>query len=351
MLEKRPVVFISYAWENEQHKEWVLNLAKDLMATYGVEVLLDRFELIVGKSLTHFMSKSVVSADKVLIIGSPMYRQRAESTLGGVGYENSLISQELYELQAENNKYLPVLRLGTKTESFPAYVKTLVYHSMQDDGRYEADLDALARLIYNKPAIVKPTLGPVPNFDSAPKDPLLEKFRTVKKLTTTESKKQEFLRSPDTRELANKHVAETFTQLNSLVNYYNKEENLGFKFTSIPNMGVLYSGVKKAIIINWDGAQHHDLRDACLRIRFTSGTISLTPTGVTWADPSVKTLEEQELYLDVDDSFNIIWVNHKTTKKYTATELIGEWMAWIYVQWEARQQDQIVQATRSGRTY
>lgn len=339
MQEKRPVVFISYAWENEQHKEWVLNLAKDLIATYGVEVLLDQFELSVGKSLAHFMSKSVVSADKVLIIGSPMYRQRADDTLGGVGYENSLISQELYELQAENNKYLPVLRLGAKAESFPAYINTLIYHPMQDDGRYQADLEALARIIYNKPVIVKPTPGPIPTFDSTPKDPLLEKIKTVKKLTALELRKQEFLRSPKTRELVNEHFATMLAKLDTMVNYYDKEESLGFKFVSIPDMGVIYSGVKKSIIIHWTGAQHYDLGEAILQIRFTSGTISLTPNGVAWSDPSVKVLNEQELYLDVDDSFNIVWVDRKTDKIYTAADLMGEWMVWTYVQWENNQRD------------
>ena len=38
------IVFISYSWDNEDHKQWVLELANKLVKE-GVNVLLDRYEL------------------------------------------------------------------------------------------------------------------------------------------------------------------------------------------------------------------------------------------------------------------------------------------------------------------
>lgn len=42
--KQNPVVFISYSWDNEEHKSWVLNLAKALQSK-GVVVILNQYEL------------------------------------------------------------------------------------------------------------------------------------------------------------------------------------------------------------------------------------------------------------------------------------------------------------------
>ncbi len=42
--ENKPVIFISYSWDSEEHKEWVLNLANKLCDD-GIDVILDRYHL------------------------------------------------------------------------------------------------------------------------------------------------------------------------------------------------------------------------------------------------------------------------------------------------------------------
>jgi len=59
-----PKVFISYSWDSDEHKAWILNLAKQLLAN-GVDVTLDQFELSLGKNLSHFMERAVADADKL----------------------------------------------------------------------------------------------------------------------------------------------------------------------------------------------------------------------------------------------------------------------------------------------
>ena len=49
-----PKCFISYSHDNEDHKEWVLNLASRLVEN-GVNVILDQWNLSLGGDLPSFM--------------------------------------------------------------------------------------------------------------------------------------------------------------------------------------------------------------------------------------------------------------------------------------------------------
>ncbi|MNW93005.1 SEFIR domain protein [compost metagenome] len=64
------VVFISYSWDDEDHKNWVLNLTKRLFET-GVKVILDRYKLKPGNNMLHFMDTAIPKDDKVLITFTP----------------------------------------------------------------------------------------------------------------------------------------------------------------------------------------------------------------------------------------------------------------------------------------
>ncbi|MDP1069474.1 toll/interleukin-1 receptor domain-containing protein, partial [Klebsiella pneumoniae] len=79
----------------------------------GIDVILDQFELSAGKDLTHFMESSLEKADKVLVILNPNYKQKAENRKSGVGYETSMISQEIFESPISKVKFIPILRIGS----------------------------------------------------------------------------------------------------------------------------------------------------------------------------------------------------------------------------------------------
>lgn len=55
MIE-HPKVFISYSHDSEEHKEWVLELATNLRK-HGIDVILDQWELAVGKDLRFLWSR------------------------------------------------------------------------------------------------------------------------------------------------------------------------------------------------------------------------------------------------------------------------------------------------------
>ncbi len=158
-------VFISYSWDNEEHKKWVLDLADSLVRN-GVDVLLDRYELRLGRNLAHFMESSIEKADKVILIFTENYKLKAEGRAGGVGYEYSMINEELYRNQISNHKFIPILRKGNSRESIPKFIASFIWLDMSDDRKFTENYETLIREIYDEPKVQKPTLGAKPIFGS-----------------------------------------------------------------------------------------------------------------------------------------------------------------------------------------
>lgn len=156
-------VFISYSWDDENHKKWVLDLANRLVEE-GVNVLLDRYELRPGKNLPHFVETSIKKADRVLIIFTPNYKLKAEKRSGGVGYEYSIMNADLYQGQTTNEKIIPILRAGSATDSIPEFMQQYIHLDMRSDENFETSLNDLLREIYDEPEIVKPEIGTKKKF-------------------------------------------------------------------------------------------------------------------------------------------------------------------------------------------
>ncbi len=104
-------VFISYSYDNQVHRDWVLCLAEQLRHS-GLDVIFDEWHLKLGQSITEFMERSVINSDYVLVICTPKYAKKSNERKGGVGYEQQIISgQLLYGTPRE--KFIPVIRSGS----------------------------------------------------------------------------------------------------------------------------------------------------------------------------------------------------------------------------------------------
>lgn len=160
---KGPTVFISYSWDNEEHKSWVLKLVNKLFE-HGVNVLLDVYELNPGRNMIHFMEESLRKADKVLIIFTPNYKLKSEKREGGVGYEYSILNIDFYRTITTNSKYIPVLKEGTIENSVPNFMQQFIAINMTSEDRFESKFSELLLSVYNKPQIEKPVLGKQPDF-------------------------------------------------------------------------------------------------------------------------------------------------------------------------------------------
>ncbi len=126
-----PKVFISYAWESRDHKQWVKELAVRLRVD-GVELILDQFELWPGDQLPEFMEKSVRTSDAVLIVCTPSFKEKSDKRAGGVGYEGSVITAEVLS-GAPRRKFIPLLRRGEWKNSAPSWLLGTVYLDFRRD--------------------------------------------------------------------------------------------------------------------------------------------------------------------------------------------------------------------------
>lgn len=112
-------VFISYSWDNECYKKWVYTFSIELQK-YGILTYLDQKDLRLGDLLPKFMQQSISDSDYVLILCTPNYKQKSDSYMGGVGYEESIITAEIL-LQQNHRKYIPILIDGSWKTSIPIW--------------------------------------------------------------------------------------------------------------------------------------------------------------------------------------------------------------------------------------
>lgn len=167
-----PTVFISYAWESEELKRWVLDFARDLRGK-GVNVSLDRWDLGLGDNRFQFMEQSVTRAEFVLVICTPTYAERSEERSGGVGYESNIITSQIAE-KAGKQKFIPVLRLGDWKTAVPAWLKFAVGCDLSGEPYRQDQFHELLKTLHRKNAAA-PALGPVPAFEEegAPQESMI----------------------------------------------------------------------------------------------------------------------------------------------------------------------------------
>jgi hypothetical protein len=88
-----PSVFVSYSHDDLDHKRWVLALATRLRKS-GIDVTLDQWDLDAGDDLGSFMTNNLANADRVLMICTPNYVEKANEGKGGVGVERMILTAE-----------------------------------------------------------------------------------------------------------------------------------------------------------------------------------------------------------------------------------------------------------------
>jgi hypothetical protein len=112
--------FISYSWDNNDHKNWVRDLAARLRGD-GIDITLDQWHLIPGDQLPEFMERAVRESDYVLIVCTHKYKERSNNRQGGVGYEGDIITAEFMNTRNQR-KFIPILRQQSWADSAPNWL-------------------------------------------------------------------------------------------------------------------------------------------------------------------------------------------------------------------------------------
>lgn len=153
--------FISYSWDSDEHRAWVESFATALRQN-GVDVVLDRWHLVPGADMYHFMERSVRSAEYVLVICTPAYAAKAEDRVGGVGYEATIITTQLAQ-RNDQRKFVPILRSGDWTSAVPLWLASRRGLNFSSDTYPASEFQSLLRTLHRE-EVPAPPLGPRPPF-------------------------------------------------------------------------------------------------------------------------------------------------------------------------------------------
>lgn len=150
-------VFISYSHDSPEHLERVLSLS-DRLRRDGIDCLIDQYEISPRQGWPRWTMSQIEEARFVLVICSETYHRRVrgrEETGKGLGakWEGAVITQELYDSEADNDKFIPVLFSSEDADYIPVYLRGATRYVLDDD--YED----LYRHLTNQPKHVRPALG------------------------------------------------------------------------------------------------------------------------------------------------------------------------------------------------
>ena len=158
-----PRVFISYSWESQEHKQWVRILAEKLVKN-GVDVRLDQWHVKYGESVTRFMEEEIKQANLILVICTPTYAQKSNARKGGVGYEQQILSVELFR-DSSQARFIPILRVG-EPDDIPVHLGGRYFADFRQEHDFDVRVEDLVRAIYDQPRFGRPPLGPPPSFET-----------------------------------------------------------------------------------------------------------------------------------------------------------------------------------------
>ena len=156
---QHPKVFISYSHDSPEHKDRVLYLS-DRLRGDGIDCHIDQYEVSPPEGWPHWMINQIEGADFVLVICTEQYdrRFRGKEKVGkGLGgkWEGAIITQELYDAEGKNIKFIPVVFSSDDEAFIPLMLRGATHYKIDTEEGYEG----LYRNLSNQPKIQKPDLG------------------------------------------------------------------------------------------------------------------------------------------------------------------------------------------------
>lgn len=169
--QKNPTIFISYSHDNKEwalkngdpdtHRNRVFTLVEKLESE-GIQCVIDRRFVNPVEGWARWMMNGIEDADFVLVIASETYNRRfrgkEEPDKGhGAQWEGAIITQEIYEANGKNQKFVPVIFEHADAAHIPLPIRSATRYNVSNDIEY----DELYYYITNQPPYETPKLGPI----------------------------------------------------------------------------------------------------------------------------------------------------------------------------------------------
>jgi len=154
-------VFISYSHDSVEHMDRVLALS-DRLRQDGIDCHIDQYETSPREGWPRWMQLRITKANFVLVICTETYRRRfsgQEKRRRGLGvkWEGAILTQELYDAEANNTKFVPVFVSSHNSNCIPIILRGATYYEVNTERGYED----LYRRLTNQPDIPLPEIGKI----------------------------------------------------------------------------------------------------------------------------------------------------------------------------------------------
>lgn len=159
-------IFISYSHDSAEHMSRVLRLADRLRAD-GIDCELDQYEESPPEGWPKWARRKMTESEYVLVACTETYLRRFDGKEDpgkgrGVKWEGAILTQELYEADGRNQKFIPVVFSADELQYVPIELRGTTHYILS----VEADFDKLYRRLTNQPLVTKPQLGQLKRLPS-----------------------------------------------------------------------------------------------------------------------------------------------------------------------------------------
>lgn len=148
-------VFISYSWDNEQHRAWVKTFVDALEQIEEITTVWDGYDLDSLIDKNFFMEKGIHEADYVVAIATARYKAKADDRKNGVGLETFLATALHWEglLKNSRSKIIGILR---EPDSMPRYLAGHFHIEFTQDDQFSKKFEELLRLLQKRATFERP---------------------------------------------------------------------------------------------------------------------------------------------------------------------------------------------------
>jgi tetratricopeptide (TPR) repeat protein len=159
-------VLISYTHDSREHMDRVWNLSERLRGD-GLDCRIDQHEESPPEGWPRWCRNQVQEAQFVLVACTETYQRRYEGKeeagkgLGGQ-WEGFVITQELYEAEGKNTKFVPLIFSTADSQSIPIELRAFTYYDLSDGENYDNLFRRLTAQPARKPAPIANAVRTMP---------------------------------------------------------------------------------------------------------------------------------------------------------------------------------------------